>query len=215
MTLKTKALHKPLLRGVLHHEAFFVALGACAMLVAKASTGDARLASLVYSFGLLFLFGVSAVYHRPHWQPKQRALLKRLDHSAIFIFIAGTVTPMSLLALPPEDGQELFAIIWIVAVAGLLQSIFWVKAPKWFTAIIYVAMGWIAVPYVRGLGSSLGSSSLWLIFVGGVAYTVGAICYATHRPHLVPRVFGYHEVFHLLTVIAAACHFVVIYRLIQ
>jgi hemolysin III len=185
------------------------------MLVAKASTGDARLASLVYSFGLLFLFGVSAVYHRPHWQPKRRALLKRLDHSAIFIFIAGTVTPLSLLALPPEDGKELFAIIWIVAVAGLLQSIFWVKAPKWFTATIYVAMGWIAVPYVRGLGSSLGPSSLWLIFVGGVAYTVGAICYATHRPHLVPRVFGYHEVFHLLTVIAAACHFVVIYRLIQ
>jgi hemolysin III len=215
MTLKTKALHKPLLRGVLHQEAFFVALGACAMLVAKASTDDARLTSLVYSFGLLFLFGVSAVYHRPHWQPKQRAVLKRLDHSAIFIFIAGTVTPMSLLALPPEEGQELFAIIWIVAVAGLLQSIFWVKAPKWFTAIIYVTMGWIAVPYVRGLESSLGSSSLWLIFVGGVAYTVGAICYATHRPHLVPRVFGYHEVFHLLTVIAAACHFVVIYRLIQ
>ena len=215
MTAQPKPLTKPRFRGHSHQAAFFVALGACSLLVAKSTDNESLMASLVYSFGLLFLFGVSALYHRPHWPPRERALMKRLDHSAIFIFIAGTVTPLGLLALSGEDVPQLLRIIWGVALLGILQSIFWVKAPKWFTATIYVAMGWIAIPYMEGLSSTLGNDGLVLILSGGVAYTVGAICYATRRPRLRPEYFGYHEVFHALVVIAAALHFIVIYRLIR
>ena len=205
---------KPLLRGSIHQEAFFVALGACAVMVAQSTTTKAWTASLVYSLGLLLMFGISALYHRPHWEPEPRKLMKRLDHSAIFVQIAGTATPMCLLALPENEGLQFLTINWVVAFAGILQSIFWVKAPKFVTAILYIAMGWLAVPYLSELKTSLGMTNVILILAGGIFYTVGAVFYATKKPKLVPHIFGYHELFHLFTVIAAALHFIVIYQLI-
>lgn len=212
---ESKPLKKPLLRGYLHQEAFFVVLGAGALLVAKSSDQTALIASLIYSFSLLFLFGISAVYHRPHWQPKQRALLKRVDHAAIFILIAGTFTPICLLALPEHDGRQLLIIIWLAAVLGILQSIFWVKAPKAVTAIFYVVMGWLAMPYAGDLHASLGVTQVALIVAGGIIYTLGAVFYALKKPNFAPHIFGYHELFHLMTIIAAALHFAVIYQLIH
>lgn len=212
---ETKPLKKPLLRGYLHQEAFFIVLGAGTLLVAKSSNQTTLVASLVYSLSLLLSFGISAIYHRPHWQPKQRAFMKRLDHSAIFILIAGTFTPICLLALPEHDGRQLLIVVWIAAVLGIFQSILWVKAPKAVTALFYVVMGWFAMPYAGDLHNSLGSAQLSLIVAGGVIYTVGAVFYAMKKPHLIPHIFGYHELFHLMTVIAAALHFVVIYQLIH
>ncbi len=208
-------LKKPLLRGYFHQEAFFIALGACLLLVAKTTDSVSLIASLLYSLGLLSLFGISAIYHRPHWDPKPRALLKRLDHSAIFILIAGSFTPICLLALSLEKGQHLMIVIWSVAVLGVLQSVFWVKAPKWFTAIFYVIMGWMILPYVSELRESLGGRNLSFLALGGFSYTVGAVFYALKRPRLSPAVFGYHELFHVLTIVGAIFHFVVMYQLIK
>lgn len=206
---------KPKFRGYLHQEAFFVALGACAVMISRSSTMITLVASIVYSLGLLALFGISAIYHRPHWEPESRKLMKRLDHSAIFVLIAGTATPICLLALPEKEGFQFLTLNWAVAFAGVMQSIFWVKAPKYVTAILYIIMGWLAVPYLSDLKSSLGIDKVILILIGGVFYTVGAVFYATRRPKLVPHIFGYHEIFHAFTIIAAAFHFVVIYQLIE
>lgn len=214
MALQTPAV-KPRLRGYLHQEAFFIALGACALLVAKSSGEKAFWASFIYSIALLLLFGISAIYHRPHWEPKPRAFMKRLDHSAIFIQIAGTFTPICLLALPQDQGDKLLMIIWAAAILGILQSVFWVKAPKWITAIFYVVMGWLALPYLAELKNSLGLPYLILLAAGGVVFTVGAVFYATKKPNFVPGTFGYHELFHLFTIVGAALHFIVVYQLIH
>tara|TARA_B110001454_G_scaffold16145_1_gene14562 strand:- start:50128 stop:50784 length:657 start_codon:yes stop_codon:yes gene_type:complete len=207
-------LQKPLLRGYLHQEAFFIALGACTLLIAKSSQSITLVAAIVYSLGLLLMLGVSTIYHRVHWQPKPRAFMKRLDHSAIFIQIAGTFTPICLLALSEPDGIFLLKVIWAAAAAGILQSIFWVKAPKFVTAIFYVVMGWIALPYISELGKALGTVKVSLVVAGGIVYTIGSLFYATKRPRMAPQVFGYHELFHLFTIIGAILHFAVIYQLI-
>lgn len=209
-----KAKVKPLLRGHLHQEAFFIAVGACALLIAKSSNSKTLLSSLVYSIGILSMLGISALYHRPHWEPSARAFMKRLDHSAIFVLIAGTFTPICLLALPEAQGMQLLKIVWIAAVAGILQSIFWVKVPKYVTAIFYVVMGWLAIPYMSEMKQSLTAPQFVLIVVGGVVYTLGAVFYATKRPHFKPAIFGYHEFFHAFTVVAAILHFIVVYQLI-
>jgi hemolysin III len=208
-------LLKPKLRGSLHQYFFFISLGACALLLAKSSSSKSLTATLVYSFGLLSMFGVSALYHKLHWNPKPRALMKRLDHSAIFLLIAGTFTPVCLFALSPESSQKMILIIWSVAIVGILQSIFWVKAPKWFTAIFYILMGWMIIPFLPELQNTLGSFSLTWLAAGGVAYTVGAVFYAIKKPNLFPNVFGYHELFHLFTIFGAILHFVVVYQLIH
>jgi hemolysin III len=206
---------KPLLRGYLHQEAFFIALGACALLIAKSGSEKALVASIIYSVALLLLFGISAIYHRPHWEPKPRAVMKRLDHSAIFVQIAGTFTPICLLALPEEQGRRLLILIWIAALIGILQAVFWVKAPKWITVLFYVIMGWQALPYLSLLQSTLGFNYLALLAAGGVVYTVGAVFYAMKKPNFAPGYFGYHELFHLFTIIGAAFHFIVVYQLIH
>lgn len=205
---------KPLLRGYLHQEAFFIALGACALLIAKSTEKRTLIAALVYSIGLLLMLGISSIYHRIHWQPQTRALLKRLDHSAIFIQIAGTFTPVCMLALDKKQGHALLIFIWIFAIAGILQSIFWVKAPKYATALFYVAMGWMALPYISALAQTLGETKLALIIAGGIVFTIGSIFYATKRPKIYPHIFGYHELFHFFTIIGALLHFIVVYQLI-
>ncbi len=202
------------MRGHLHQAAFFMTLGAGSLLVAKSTSFTGTISSLIFIFGLLFLFGVSAIYHIPHWEPKPRAFMKRIDHSAIFILIASTFTPLCLLALPEASGKQLLIIIWSAAALGVFQSILWVKAPKWVTAILYVVMGWLAFPYLGEFKNTLGSVQVSFIVAGGVVYTIGAVFYAMKKPNFKPDVFGYHELFHLFTIIGALLHFVVIYQLI-
>ncbi len=205
---------KPLLRGYLHQEAFFVSLGVGIVMMAQSRWGYPFLASAIYVLGLLLMFGISAIYHRPHWQPKQRAFMKRLDHSSIFIQIASTFTPLCLLALPSEVGNRLLIIIWSVALLGILQSIFWVKAPKYVTALLYVAMGWIAFPYMSDWKNTLAQNQILFLLLGGITHTVGAVFYALKKPNIVSGVFGYHELFHLFTIIGTAFFYIVIYQLV-
>lgn len=184
------------------------------MLIAKASGPTALRAASIYSAGLLFLFASSAIYHRFHWSPQARALIQRFDHSAIFVLIASTTTPIALLALPPNQGSSLLTIIWSVALLGVIQSIVWIHAPKWVMALECVCMGWLSLPFVGALRASLTTAQLTILLMGGIVYSLGAIFYATKRPRLWPSHFGYHELFHLCTVIGAAFHFAVIYGLI-
>lgn len=205
---------KPLLRGHFHQAAFFFALGACAMLIANAPAAAIGV-SLIYSLSLVCMFGISALYHRPRWSPEKRALLKRMDHAAIFILIAGTGTPLCWLALEPRAGARMLAAIWITAGAGILQAVFWTRAPKWISIGLYILCGWIAAPYIPEIGAALGAADVWLLIAGGVVYTAGALIYAFKRPNPAPKVFGYHEVFHLLVIVAAILHFIVIARLVN
>ncbi len=202
---------KPLLRGVSHEIAAFVALAGWIALAAVAPSARARAAANVYGASLFALFLVSAVYHRPNWPPRARAWMRRLDHSAIFLLVAGTYTPVCLL-LPPASGLPLLAIVWGGAALGVVQSIVWVHAPKPLVAAIYVALGWAVLPVLPAIRTALGSAALALLAAGGAAYTLGAVIYAARRPDPFPRVFGYHEVFHALVIAAAACHFAVVAR---
>ncbi len=199
---------KPLLRGVSHEIAAVAALLAWGALALAAGPSRARAAANVYGASLFTLFFVSALYHRPTWAPRARLLMRRLDHSAIFLLIAGTYTPFCLL-LPPASGLPLLALVWGVAAAGVLQSVLWVRAPKPLVVAVYVLFGWLVVPVVPVLRTALGGGAIALLVAGGAAYTLGAVVYATRRPDPFPRVFGYHEVFHALVVAAAACHFAV------
>ena len=198
---------KPLLRGVSHQIAAFLAAPAAAALVMGAGGGSARAAALTYGASLLTLFAVSASYHRPTWSPRVRRVLWRIDHSAIFVLIAGTYTPFCLL-LGAAGGRFALAAIWIVAALGVAVSIAWPDAPKKVMALIYVGFGWMAVPVLPMIRATIGDGTLALLFLGGLLYSLGAIVYALRRPDPFPAVFGFHEIFHLCVVEAAACHFV-------
>ncbi len=200
---------KPLLRGVSHEIAAGGALAAWIALAVLAGAGRARAAANVYGAALFTLFFVSALYHRPTWAPRARLVMRRLDHAAIVLLSAGTYTPLCLL-LPAGKGLPVLAVVWAGAIAGVLQSILWVRAPKALAAAVYVALGWVIVPVLPTLHATLGTPALALIGLGGAAYTAGAVVYATRRPDPFPRVFGYHEVFHALVVAAAACHLAVV-----
>jgi hemolysin III len=209
------AAAKPTLRGVLHERAAFVAAGAGAVLVSISTTLRAAVGSGVFALSLISLFTVSAAYHRITWQPVQRAWMRRADHASIFILIAGSYTPIALLALPPALGTRLSWIVWGGATLGVVQSLFWVHAPKVVTALLAVAVGWSIVLYFREVMQAVPTGILLLIALGGVAYTVGAIAYALKRPNLVPGVFGYHELFHALTLVGAGLHFAGVLQLVR
>jgi len=211
----TPTLLKPSLRGVLHQWAAFVAGGAGLVLVAMAPTIRAALAGGVFALSLLSLFTVSATYHRVTWLPAARAWMRRADHASIFILIAGTYTPIALLGLPSATGTRLSLLVWGGAALGVLQSLFWVHAPKALTALLAVAIGWSIVPYIHVMRESLPANTLVLIAAGGIAYTLGAIAYATKRPDLKPGVFGYHELFHACTLVGAGLHFAVVIELVR
>jgi hemolysin III len=198
----------PVLRGVSHFWAFWCALGATIPLVALAPSGAARGAALVYGAGLCVLFAGSATYHRYECGPRLRRLLCRIDHSAIFVFIAASYTPVALLVLDGPTGAVLLATAWAGAIAGVTMSVAWISAPRVLFAGTYVALGWVAILAVPELVSRLSLAPLVLIGGGGLLYTVGAVVYATRRPDPWPRVFGFHEVFHALVIAAAALHFV-------
>ena len=213
--MKTKAKIKPLLRGHSHQAAFFTAIGACSVLFLNAQGDKTILATLIYSFGLIALFGVSALYHRPTWQPDQRMWMRRLDHATIYIMIAGSSTPICLLALSPIVGTKLLQLVWFAAFFGIIQSLFWVNAPKWLSAVMYVTVGCLVIPYLPELRAALSLQDIWLLLSGGVVYTIGAIIYALRKPDPFPEIFGYHEIFHLLVIAGAAMHFLVIQKLLK
>jgi hemolysin III len=198
----------PLLRGVTHFWAFWCALAATIPLVAFAPSGAARGAALVYGSGMCVLFAGSAAFHRWRCGPRLRTLLCRIDHSAIFVFIAASYTPVALLVLDESTGSVLLATAWAGAIAGVAMSMAWISAPRVLFAGTYVALGWIAIVAMPELVSRLPLTPLILIAAGGLLYTAGAVVYATRRPDPWPRVFGFHEVFHALVIAAAAVHFV-------
>jgi hemolysin III len=199
---------KPRLRGVSHEWAFFVSLFGGAGLIIAAKTPRATLAVAIYAVSLSALFGTSALYHRVNWRrPKARLWMRRLDHTMIFFLIAGTYTPFALLVLHGTLATAILIAVWVGAVAGTIVEMIWIEAPKWVTAIIYLQLGWVAIVAFPELWSELGVAGTLLIAAGGLLYTLGAIVYATQRPNPSPAVFGYHEVFHLLVIAAAAAQF--------
>jgi hemolysin III len=199
---------KPRLRGVSHEWAFFASLIAGGTLVWLADPGKARIAIAIYAVSLSALLGTSALYHRVDWKrPKVRRWMRRLDHSMIFVLIAGTVTPFLVLVAEGPFADALLIAVWAGALAGIVVELIWVDAPKWATAIVYLAVGWIGALAFPEILSNAGLGAGALIAFGGVLYTIGAVVYARQRPDPRPEVFGYHEIFHLLVIIAAAAHF--------
>lgn len=166
-----------------------------------------RLSVAVFGVASVVLFGASAIYHRGTWSPKLNAVLRRIDHSNIFLLIAGTYTPLAVLLLDPRTTVLLLSVIWSGAILGIVIRQFWLSAPRWIYVPIYVALGWVAVWFLPDFYTSGGSLVVWLIVLGGVLYTLGAVAYGLKRPNPFPNTFGYHEVFHLCTVIAWTLHF--------
>jgi hemolysin III len=202
---------KPRLRGVSHEWAFFVSLFLGAALIVAAKTPKATLAVAIYAVSLSALLGTSALYHRVDWQrPNVRRWMRRLDHSMIFFLIAGTYTPFALLVLNGPLADVILAVVWIGAIAGAIVEMIWIDHPKWVAALIYMSLGWVAAIAFPGLWSDMGVAGTLLVAAGGLLYTAGAVVYATQRPDPSPRVFGYHEVFHALVIVAAAAQFAAI-----
>jgi hemolysin III len=206
---------RPRLRGWLHFWSFIASVATGATLIAlAASTVSARaaLATSVYGLTVVGLFGVSALYHRVTWKSDRvRTWMKRMDHSMIFVFIAGTYTPFALLAMNPGTGRIVLTVVWIGAILGVTLKLAWPHAPRWLGVPIYIALGWVAVFVLPELLHHAGVAALVLLLVGGALYTVGAVFYATRWPNPWPQVFGYHEFFHAATVVAAICHYIAIW----
>jgi hemolysin III len=198
---------KPKLRGWLHLGMTPVALVAAIVLVVLASTTEAKVAAAVFGGTAVLLFGTSAVYHRGTWSPRVGGFLRRFDHSNIFLIIAGTYTPFALM-LPSDQARRMLLIVWGGALLGVLFRVFWTGAPRWLYVPAYVSLGWVAVFYFGPLLEHAGGTVMTWVVIGGALYSLGAIVYGTKRPDFSPRWFGFHEVFHALTVLAFAAHFV-------
>jgi hemolysin III len=196
---------------VLHQWAFLVSLVAGAVLVVVAPAGRATVATAIYTLTVAGLFGVSAVYHRVNWvSATARRWMRRLDHSMIFLLIAGTYTPFALLVLDGTLATAILIGVWGGAVGGIVLNLVWIDAPTWLTAIVYVALGWVAVLAFPALFDDLGVAPTILLAIGGLLYTAGAVVYATRRPDPAPTIFGYHEIFHALVIVAAAVQYCVV-----
>ena len=204
---------RPRARGWLHLFAFFTSIVAGAVLIPLAANLGLRagLSVALYCVTILGLFGISALYHRRRWSPRGWKLMKRLDHSMIFLFIAGTYTPFALLAVDQPTGYWVLAGVWAGALAGVFLKLTWPTAPRWVGVPLYIGLGWVAVFILTDILHIAGVTSLVLLAAGGVLYTLGGIAYAIKRPNPWPGVFGYHEVFHAMTVVAAICHYIAVY----
>lgn len=196
---------KPTWRGWIHAGTFPVAVAAGIILIALAQGAPAKWSSAVFVLTSMLLFGNSALYHRFAWRPKVRLLLKRIDHANIFLLIAGTYTPLAVLALPPATGTLLLALVWGGALLGIGFRVFWIGAPRWLYVPLYLALGWGAVAFLGDIAAA-NLASMILVASGGLLYTVGAIMYALKRPNPWPGKFGFHELFHVCTVLAFLCH---------
>ena len=200
---------KPRLRGVFHELGFYAAAALAVPVVLTAEPGRGRAAALVFTISLTACFGASALYHRPTWSRSVRLWLARLDHAGIYLLIAGTYTPVCLLVMSPGWRVPVLAVVWSGAGAAILAKLFWVGAPKWVSAVIATSLGWVGV-VAFGQLMKLPVAGLVLLVGGGLLYSVGAVVYALRRPDPKPLVFGYHELFHVFTLAAAACQYVAI-----
>lgn len=205
---------KPRLRGVLHAYAAPVAACIGLLFVVFAEGAKARTGTIIWALALTGLFTVSAIYHRGTWRPAVRAWWQRVDHSMIFVLIAGSYTPICLMVLEGAKSVALLAIVWGGALAGVVTRLLWHTAPRWLFVPMYIALGWVAVAVMPDLAVGAPWSANALLVTGGVLYTLGAVVFATKRPNPSPQVFGFHEIFHALTIAAALCHTVAIALLV-
>ncbi len=201
---------KPRLRGWLHAAAVPLSLAGGIVVIALARTTPGRVGAAIYLAASLLLFGVSATYHRGRWGRTARALLRRIDHSNIFVFIAATYTPLAIAMLSGTSRILLLSLVWSAAALGVLFRVFWLGAPRWLYVLLYIAMGWAACGWMGAFWAVGGPLVVSLIVAGGLLYTFGAVAYARKRPNPSPAWFGFHEVFHLCTILAAACHYAAI-----
>ena len=210
-----KLAQKPRLRGVSHQWAFFVSLGAGAALILAASGSRAVIAMSIYAFSLSAMLGTSALYHRVTWTPDVRQWMRRLDHTMIFVFIAGTYTPFALLVMHGTLADVVLIVVWATAAAGVILNLVWIDSPYWFTAAVYLSTGWVAIVTLPQLWDEIGPVGVGMIALGGALYSAGAVVYARRKPDPRPQVFGYHEIFHVLVIAAAAIQYaaVAIYAL--
>ena len=195
---------------MLHQVAFGVALALAPLLILGADGGRARAAAAAFAVSVVTCFGASALYHRVTWTPRVRLWMRRIDHAGVYLLIAGTYTPVSLLVLRGAWRPVVLTIVWTGAAAAIVLKFVWVGGPKWLAAAIGIALGWVAVIVLPQLAERLHPAALVLLIVGGLAYTAGAIIYARRRPDPLPAVFGYHELFHALTIVGVACQYVAI-----
>ena len=209
--MATHAPHlRPRFRGVSHEWAFFLSLGTGAALVADASGARARIAAIAFAASLAAMFGASALYHRTLWKTEaRRRTFAKVDHAAIYLLIAGTYTPFGLLVLEGAWRWTMLAVVWTGAACAIALKLVWSQAPKWVPATIGIALGWVGLIAFPQL-TEIGVPGLALVAAGGLCYTVGAVVYARRRPDPLPRIFGYHEVFHALVIVAAVCQYLAI-----
>ncbi len=198
---------RPALRGAFHLAAAIAAIAGAVLLVLLANSARAYVGGAVFAASLILLYTVSAAYHRITWTPRLRSIVRRLDHSMIFVLIAGTYTPFCLLALNTAWGISMLSVVWGIAGAGIILKIAWPRAPKWLSVAFYITIGWLALVATPQLASWFTAGPLALLLLGGVLYTMGGVIYALRKPNPCPRVFGYHEVFHLLVVAGSVLHY--------
>jgi hemolysin III len=196
---------KPTWRGWIHAGTFPVAIAAGIVLICLAHGTPGKWASAVFMTTSLLLFGNSALYHRFNWRPRTKAVFRRIDHANILLLIAGTYTPIAVLALPTPETVLLLSLAWGGALLGILFRVFWVTAPRWLYVALYLALGWAAVMYIVPLFRA-SAPMMVLVIVGGLLYTAGAVIYALKKPNPWPGRFGFHEIFHVCTVLAFLCH---------
>lgn len=196
---------KPSWRGWIHAATFPIAIAAGIVLIVLSQGAAAKWSAAVFMLTSLLLFGNSALYHRFRWKPKTRAVLKRIDHANILLLIAGTYTPIAVLALPTTEATILLSLVWGGAILGILFRVFWIDAPRWLYVALYLVLGWAAVMYIVPLFQA-NVAMMVLVAVGGILYTLGAVVYALKRPNPWPNHFGFHEIFHVCTVLAFLCH---------
>ena len=200
---------RPTWRGWIHAGTFPVTIVAGIVLLLSAEGSAARWSSLVFVLSSMLLFGNSALYHRFDWSPRTKVILKRIDHANIFLLIAGSYTPIAVLALPPAKSTLLLSLVWGGAILGIGFRVFWIHAPRWLYVPLYLALGWGAVMFIVDFFQA-NAAMMTLIVIGGLCYSVGAVIYGMKRPNPVPGVFGFHEIFHTLTVVAFLCHWAAI-----
>ncbi len=194
---------------------FPVSVVAGIVLVTTATTQEGRVTSAIFATTAALLFGTSALFHRGSWSPRVKGLLRRMDHSNIYLIIAGSYTPFAVLALPPDKGRTLLVIVWVGALAGVAFRVFWVGAPRWLYTTLYVVIGWVAIIYLPDLIDGAGLTAVVLIVVGGVLYSLGAVVYGMKRPNPWPEWFGFHEVFHSLTIAAFVAHYAAVWIVVH
>jgi hemolysin III len=201
---------RPLLRGVLHEVGLGVALVVGTLLIVGADGGKASVAASVFAGSVALCLAVSTLYHRVTWRPKARLWMRRLDHAGVFVLIAGTYTAVGLLSLHGVLQKTVLLIVWIGAGLAVLAKLIWAHSPKWVSVVLGITLGWVGIVALPQLVQTAGPAAVALLAAGGVAYTVGAVVYALKRPDPLPTVFGYHELFHALTLVAIACQYVAI-----